>query len=147
VKNYAANSTSSGNVGSTERILSALFGIALSSLSTRRGNALIRAVAGMAGLALLGRALAGHCGVKAALTGESSLAEGLTEQWRRTGNNVKSGLSAASQLLSRAEHALDPVDESGNESFPASDAPASRLPDEPPVNAEARWAAYRGNKP
>jgi hypothetical protein len=35
------------------------------------------------------------------------------------------------------------VDESIDESFPASDAPASHLPDEPPVNADAKWAAAR----
>jgi hypothetical protein len=33
------------------------------------------------------------------------------------------------------------VDESVKESFPASDAPASKLPDQPPVNAEEKWAA------
>jgi hypothetical protein len=37
----------------------------------------------------------------------------------------------------------DAIDESGDESFPASDPPASHLPDEPPVNAEAKWAAAR----
>jgi hypothetical protein len=33
------------------------------------------------------------------------------------------------------------VDESVQQSFPASDPPASRLPDEPPVNADEKWAA------
>jgi hypothetical protein len=33
------------------------------------------------------------------------------------------------------------VDESVRESFPASDPPATRRPDEPPVNADAKWAA------
>ena len=33
------------------------------------------------------------------------------------------------------------VDESVRESFPASDAPASGLPDKPPANAETKWAA------
>jgi hypothetical protein len=33
------------------------------------------------------------------------------------------------------------VDESGRESFPASDSPASRLPDCPPANAADKWAA------
>jgi hypothetical protein len=33
------------------------------------------------------------------------------------------------------------VDEASDESFPASDAPGVRLPDEPPANADAKWAA------
>jgi hypothetical protein len=33
------------------------------------------------------------------------------------------------------------VDESVRESFPASDAPASGVPDKPPANAERKWAA------
>lgn len=33
------------------------------------------------------------------------------------------------------------VDDSIKESFPASDPPASRIPDKPPVNAEAKWEA------
>ncbi len=34
-----------------------------------------------------------------------------------------------------------PVDQAVEESFPASDPPASRLPDEPPANADAKWRA------
>ena len=33
------------------------------------------------------------------------------------------------------------VDDSIKHSFPASDPPASRIPDKPPVNAEAKWDA------
>jgi Protein of unknown function (DUF2934) len=33
------------------------------------------------------------------------------------------------------------VDESVRESFPASDAPATGLPDKPPANADEKWAA------
>jgi len=39
------------------------------------------------------------------------------------------------------------VDESVRESFPASDAPASGLPDKPPANAEGKWAAADAAKP
>lgn len=34
------------------------------------------------------------------------------------------------------------MDEALEQSFPASDPPASRLPDVPPSNAEAKWKAY-----
>jgi hypothetical protein len=39
------------------------------------------------------------------------------------------------------------VDESVRESFPASDAPASGLPDKPPANAERKWAEADAAKP
>lgn len=39
------------------------------------------------------------------------------------------------------------VDESVKGSFPASDPPGSRLPDEPPSNAEAKWEAARAAEP
>jgi len=35
------------------------------------------------------------------------------------------------------------IDESVVESFPASDPPASHLPDIPPSNADAKWAAAK----
>jgi hypothetical protein len=38
---------------------------------------------------------------------------------------------------------LDRVDQRIDDSFPASDPPASHLPDEPPANAEAKWAAAK----
>lgn len=54
-------------------------------------------------------------------------------------------LTAERQLLGESPptKAATPraVDDSIKQSFPASDPPASRLPDEPPVNAEAKWEA------
>lgn len=38
-----------------------------------------------------------------------------------------------------AERRLRSVDESAKDSFPASDPPASHLPDKPPANAEEKW--------
>ena len=35
------------------------------------------------------------------------------------------------------------VEEAGKESFPASDPPATGLPDKPPVNADEKWKAAR----
>jgi hypothetical protein len=54
------------------------------------------------------------------------------EDWLAAEKRLGGGESAAN---SRA------VDESIRESFPASDAPSTHLPDQPPVNAEEKWAA------
>ena len=53
---------------------------------------------------------------------------------------------AERELLDEQNPAVTPsptqaVDESVQGTFPASDPPASRIPDEPPVNAEEKWAA------
>jgi hypothetical protein len=131
-----------GNLSSAERGSSALFGIALSVLAIGRGSLLVRTLSALAGASLLARAFAGHCGVKAAINGHSTLREGLSDQWnqmRRRASSASHGLPGSPVHASKS-HA---VDESVVESFPASDAPASRLPDEPPVNAEDKWAAAR----
>jgi len=125
-----------GNLSNTERTVSTVLGTALALLAARRGNPLIRAVAGTASAALLARAYAGHCAMKSALTGETSLASGMADQWRRMSG--KSLLQTPSRAAQSAA-----VDESVDQSFPASDPPASHLPDEPPANAEAKWRAAR----
>jgi hypothetical protein len=53
---------------------------------------------------------------------------------------VKAAVRATASRHSAKSNA---VDRSVEDSFPASDPPASRLPDEPPINAEAKWAAAR----
>jgi uncharacterized membrane protein len=73
-----------GNLSNGERIASAAFGVGLTMLAVRRGGPLLRLLAGVAGTSLIGRAVAGHCGMKAAVTGQSSLKEGMQEQWRHT---------------------------------------------------------------
>jgi uncharacterized membrane protein len=131
-----------GNLSTFERTLSVLGGVALSLVSLRRGSSVARALSGVVGTALLARAFAGHCGMKSALTGQTSLGGGLAEQWQRMSGKIS---SAAHGLPGSPAHAAksDAVDESVEESFPASDPPASRMPDVPPVNAEAKWAAAR----
>ena len=127
----------SGNLSSNERTVSIFIGTALALLAARRGNPLLRALAGAASGALLARAYAGHCGMKAALSGQTTLTGGLSDQWHRmTGTDLRS------DTLTRAAQS-NAVDESVDQSFPASDPPASHLPDEPPVNAEAKWRAAR----
>ena len=104
---------STGNLSGTERSVSALVGLSLAIVAARGGNPLIRLLNGALGLALLARSYSGQCAVKAALT-------------RRNPQGYDSA-----------------IDTSVEESFPASDPPSSRLPDEPPSNAAAKWAAAR----
>jgi hypothetical protein len=136
-----------GNLGTGERALSALFGAALSILAMRRGGGLTRAASAVAGLSLLSRAAAGHCAMKASLTGQSTLRQGLADQWERMrsmfAGDDEAGRAAHAEARSAAISRSRAVDESVIESFPASDPPASRLPDEPPSNADAKWAAAR----
>jgi hypothetical protein len=70
------------------------------------------------------------------------LAYRLWEQRGRPHGRGEEDWFAAEKRL-RGEGAADScaVDESIRESFPASDAPSSNLPDQAPVNAEEKWAA------
>jgi hypothetical protein len=130
------------NLSDTERAVSALIGLSLSVLSLRRGSLGLRALTGVSAAGLLARAFAGHCAVKAALAGHSSLREGIVDQWH---GMAGPGRPAGNGMPGSPAHAAtsDAVDESIDESFPASDPPASRLPDVPPANAEAKWEAVR----
>lgn len=102
-----------GNLSSTERAVSGLFGLSFALLASRRGHPLWRMLTGAAAATLLVRSYTGNCAIKAALKRQTS----------------------------RPHDAA--VDESVEGSFPASDPPASHLADEPPVNAQAKWEAAR----
>jgi len=135
-------SEQTGNLSTAERILSGAIGSALTLISLQRGRPLLRIAAGIAGSALLTRAAAGHCGAKSALLGHSTLSEGIRDQvnhlTRRSGR-LRDGLPGSPVHAQKSQA----VDHSIEESFPASDPPGSHLPDEPPANAEAKWAAAR----
>jgi hypothetical protein len=107
----------SSNLSGTERTVSALIGLSLSIVAARGGNPLVRLLNGALGVALLARSYSGQCAVKAALTRQIS------------------------QPYDSA------IDTGVDDSFPASDPPGSRLPDEPPSNAAAKWAAAGANQP
>ena len=120
--------TQSQNLSEFERALSGLVGASLSILALRSSSTLAaRAVSGLIGTGLLIRAATGRCAVKAALLGEGVRLETIAEP---PASNHVSTHSAR-------------VDEGLEGTFPASDPPASRLPDEPPRNADAKWAAAR----
>jgi hypothetical protein len=94
--------TARGNLGSGERAASAVLGVALSVLSARRGGTILRTLAGIAGASLLARSLAGHCAMKAALQGDSSLRQGLSDQWSHTGAIAAKLREAAQNIRSGA---------------------------------------------
>ena len=132
----------SGNLSGIERGVSTLLGLSLMTLAGRRGSLVVRVLSGLAGTALLARSYAGHCGIKAAVLGQGSLKEGMSDQWKRmlpAGGTPREGQANAG---SNSDGSIA-MDDTVNDSFPASDPPASRLPDEPPVNAEAKWEAAR----
>jgi Protein of unknown function (DUF2934) len=65
------------------------------------------------------------------------------ELWEKRGASAGSAQSdwlRAEQTLKNAS-LQKLADQAVKDSFPASDPPASHLPDEPPVNADAKWAA------
>jgi hypothetical protein len=128
-----------GNLSSSERSISALAGAA-SLVAAVRAPLVLRGLLALAGFGLIARAAAGHCAMKSVLRGDASLGESVAAQWSRLrpgGPQRATGLPGSPHF----ERKSRAVDEAVEESFPASDPPASRLPDEPPVNAEAKWQA------
>ena len=66
------------------------------------------------------------------------------ERGRRSGHADEDWFEAERQLVNESRStpsSSKAVDECAKQSFPASDPPASHLPDEPPSNAEAKWEA------
>lgn len=131
-----------GNLTSPERATSAALGLLLGMVGFIRGGALVRIASAATAGALLFRAFSGHCAIKAALKGHSTLADGVRDQVRglRSNPSVQTHGRPGSPLHAARAAA---VDEAVEESFPASDPPASHLPDDPPSNAEAKWEAAR----
>lgn len=77
-----------GNVGTSERWLSAAAGLSL-TLSALRGRGLMsRLLLASTGLSLLARSATGYCAVKSTLAGETSLKQGMQEQVKRLRQTV-----------------------------------------------------------
>jgi ferritin-like metal-binding protein YciE len=84
----SAASMEPGNVGASERWLSAAAGLSL-ALQALRGRGLIRRlVFASAGLSLLARSATGYCAVKSTLAGDTNLKQGVKEQLRRLRQTV-----------------------------------------------------------
>ncbi len=75
-----------------------------------------------------------------------SIAERAYQLWidrgRPQGSEIEDWLEAERQLAAMG----DVIDESLDETFPASDPPSSHIPDRPPSNADDKWSAS-GGKP
>jgi hypothetical protein len=63
------------------------------------------------------------------------------ERGRPEGRAEEDWFEAERRLAGTHSAESKAVDEAVNESFPASDAPASGVPDKAPVNADEHWAA------
>ena len=114
------------NLSDFDRTLSGVLGLALTCLALRERTAPgVRALSGVVGAGLLIRATTGRSAVKAAPSAERVRPETVAEP------PVVS--PRASTHATRLDDALEG-------SFPASDPLASQLPDEPPSNADEKWA-------
>ena len=123
------------NLSTAERGISGTLGtVALSAIALRRAHPVIRVGMALLGLGLLARAVSGHCAVKAALSGNRSRGNALADPSQATKGGRRGDDPAPGERA---------VDDSIEGTFPASDPPASRLPDEPPSNAEDKWQVSR----
>ncbi|HEU4627361.1 MAG TPA: DUF892 family protein [Steroidobacteraceae bacterium] len=86
----------SGNVGPVEKWASLIGGSLLTLAALTRGGVLRRAALGATGVSLMIRGSTGYCAVKGALAGETTLRDGLTEQWNRMRSGLRS--TAASDI-------------------------------------------------
>jgi ferritin-like metal-binding protein YciE len=98
---FAQRFSSQGNLNTIERWLSLLGGIGLIASAVRGGTA-GRIARGGVGLSLLARGAAGHCAMKAAMTGESSLKEGFKDQWQQ--------LTSQASQVSQGGEPIDSLD-------------------------------------
>ena len=105
---FATASTPRGdNLGYTARWASALAGLAILLSVGRKGGVVGQLARSGVGLSLLARGATGYCPMKGAMRGESTLREGLREQWRRLSADI--GV-AAERLASRPTLRLEDME-------------------------------------
>jgi uncharacterized membrane protein len=97
-----------GNLSRGERIGSALTGLGVLLLLGRSRRPIGKFVAGALGLPLISRAFAGHCAMKAAVSGQSNFRQGLSDQWFHT-TQMARGLTGRRQRtgIQRIEKRID----------------------------------------
>lgn len=83
-------STRPGNISETERWLSLAAGAGLALAALRRGGLLSKVLGGAAAFSLLSRGSTGYCAMKAALQGQSTLRDGIREQFERVTQQIGS---------------------------------------------------------
>jgi uncharacterized membrane protein len=74
-------------------------------LLTRRGSPMLKMVTGTVAASLVSRAFAGHCAMKAAITRQSSLRQGLADQWQHTAQMGRR--IAGRHAIERVEKVID----------------------------------------
>src|SRR5690606_12877961 len=104
------------NVAPIERWASALAGLGLMASAARVRGVLGRLTLGYAGLSLMARGATGYCPVKAAMQGQSTMREGLQEQWSRLTDGVSESAGAARR---RVRHFRSPRIESMEDMYRA----------------------------
>jgi hypothetical protein len=100
--------SANGNLGRNERLMSLGAGALLTALATR-GGPVGKVVYGVGALAFFGRAMAGHCAMKASIKGESSLREGFGQQWQHMKSRMRregSDPNRASDSIAASEKAV-----------------------------------------
>jgi ferritin-like metal-binding protein YciE len=84
------HATRPGNINSAERWLSLIAGTGLALSALRRGGLLSKVLGGAAAFSLISRGTTGYCGMKAAMQGQTSLREGIREQFQRVSAQIGS---------------------------------------------------------
>jgi ferritin-like metal-binding protein YciE len=87
---FSPNFSRPGNVGTSERWMSAAAGLGLTLQAMRSRSLLGRLLLASAGFSLLARGATGYCAVKSTLSGDMNLKQGVREQFRRLRETVAS---------------------------------------------------------
>jgi ferritin-like metal-binding protein YciE len=87
-----------GNLTERERWISTVLGAGLTLGSLAGGGFLRRLALSAGGLTLITRGLGGYCGMKAAVSGQATLREGMREQWERVRAQAGAGAGGIDSL-------------------------------------------------